>query len=105
MRDVIEHYDKLIEENNDPARDPKPLKDYMDKWDGKQFIESMQLDNSKSVLEIGVGTGRIALKVALCVNNLLVLIFPKKRFCEHPKIYLPIITLNLFVMILWHMNL
>ena len=34
MRDVIEHYNKLIDENNDPARDPKPLRDYMDKWDG-----------------------------------------------------------------------
>lgn len=64
MKDVIEHYDKLIDENNDPARDPKPLRDYMDKWDGEKFIESMQLDKRKSVLEIGVGTGRIAIKVA-----------------------------------------
>ena len=64
MRDVIEHYNKLIDENNDPARDPKPLRDYMDKWDGDKFIESMQLDKSKSVLEIGIGTGRLAIKVA-----------------------------------------
>lgn len=64
MRDVIEHYNKLIDENNDPARDPKPLRDYMDKWDGEKFIESMQLDKSKSVLEIGIGTGRLAIKVA-----------------------------------------
>ena len=64
MRDVIEHYNKLIDENNDPARDPEPLRDYMDKWDGEKFIESMQLDNSKSVLEIGIGTGRLAIKVA-----------------------------------------
>ncbi len=64
MKDVIEHYDKLIDENNDPARDPKPLRDYMDKWDGEIFIESMQLDKRKSVLEIGIGTGRIAIKVA-----------------------------------------
>ncbi len=64
MIDIIEHYNKLIDENNDPARDPKPLKDYMDKWDGQQFIESMQLDKSKSVLEIGIGTGRLAIKVA-----------------------------------------
>ena len=64
MKDVIEHYDKLIDENNDPARDPKPLRDYMDKWDGENFIESMQLDKRKSVLEIGIGTGRIAIKVA-----------------------------------------
>ena len=67
MKDIIDHYDKLIDENNDPVRDPKPLRDYMDKWDGEKFIESMSLDKTKSVLEIGVGTGRIAIKVApLC---------------------------------------
>ena len=64
MKDIIEHYDKLIEEDNDPVHDPKPLRDYMDKWDGEKFIESMRLDEHKSVLEIGVGTGRIAVKVA-----------------------------------------
>lgn len=65
--DVILHYDNLIDENNDPVNDPQPLKDYMDKWDGKAFIDSMQLDTDKTVLEIGVGTGRIAVKVApLC---------------------------------------
>ena len=64
MRDVIEHYNKLIDENNDPARDPKPLRDYMDKWDGQKFIDSMQLDKSKAALEIGIGTGRLAIKVA-----------------------------------------
>ena len=64
MKEVIEHYNKLIDENNDPARDPKLLRDYMDKWDGQRFIESMQLDKSKSVLEIGIGSGRIAVKVA-----------------------------------------
>lgn len=64
MKNVIEHYNKLIYENNDPVHDPKPLRDYMDKWDGQKFIESMQLDKNKSVLEIGVGTGRLAMKVA-----------------------------------------
>ena len=64
MKDVIEHYNKLIDENNDPTRDPKPLRDYMDKWDGERFIKSMQLDKSKSALEIGIGTGRLAIKVA-----------------------------------------
>lgn len=64
---VIEHYDLLIEENNDPVHDPKPLRDYMDKWDGQSFIDKMELDNDKSVLEIGVGTGRLAVRVApLC---------------------------------------
>ena len=64
MENVIEHYNKLIDENNDPVHDPKPLRDYMDKWDGQKFIESMRLDKSKSVLEIGVGTGRLAIRVA-----------------------------------------
>lgn len=64
MKNVIEHYNQLIDENNDPVHDPKPLREYMDKWDGKKFIDSMQLDKSKSVLEIGVGTGRLAIKIA-----------------------------------------
>lgn len=62
---VTHHYDLLIDENNDPVHDPKPLRDYMDKWDGQGFIDSMKLDNEKSVLEIGVGTGRLAVRVAL----------------------------------------
>lgn len=64
MKDVIEHYDKLIEEENDPVHDPEPLRAYMDKWDGAKFIEKLKLDKSKDVLEIGVGTGRLAIKVA-----------------------------------------
>lgn len=65
--DIIEHYDLLIEENNDPVHDPKPLRDYMDKWDGQGFIDKMELDKKKTVLEIGVGTGRLAVRTApLC---------------------------------------
>ena len=67
--DVIRHYDLLIEENNDPVRDPKPLKDYMDKWDGKVFIDKMKLDKDKSVLEIGVGTVRLAVKTAILCKD------------------------------------
>ena len=64
---VIHHYDLLIDENNDPVHDPKPLQDYMDKWDGQAFIDKMELDKDKSVLEIGVGTGRLAVRVTpLC---------------------------------------
>ncbi len=61
---VIEHYNRLIDENNDPVHDPKPLQQYMDKWDGQSFIDNMELNKNKSVLEIGVGTGRLALRVA-----------------------------------------
>ncbi|MDR2559984.1 MAG: class I SAM-dependent methyltransferase [Oscillospiraceae bacterium] len=63
MKKIIEHYDTLIEENNDPVYDPFPLKEYMDKWDGQIFIDSLQLSPNKDVLEIGVGTGRLALRV------------------------------------------
>ena len=75
---VIIHYDSLIDENNDPVHDPKPLRDYMDKWDGQGFIKKMQLNNNKSVLEIGVGTGRLAIRVApLCGEFLGIDISPK----------------------------
>jgi len=64
MTDIIEHYDMLVEEENDPVFDPEFLRDYMDRWDGEKFIESMKLDKRKYVLEVGVGTGRLAIKVA-----------------------------------------
>ena len=62
--DVIDHYDLLIEEQNDPFRDPPVLQEYMSKWDGEPFLEAMELSKDKSVLEIGIGTGRIAVNVA-----------------------------------------
>ena len=83
---VILHYDNLIDENNDPVNDPQPLKEYMDQWDGQLFIDKMQLDSNKTVLEIGVGTGRIALRVApLCKEFTGIDISPKTiaRAKEH----------------------
>lgn len=72
------HYDLLIDENNDPVHDPKPLQDYMDKWDGQEFIDKMQLDNKKTVLEIGVGTGRLAVHTTpLCSKFFGIDISPK----------------------------
>ena len=61
--DVRTHYDKLIDEGNDPVYDSEPLKKYMDNWDGQRFIDDMQLSGKETVLEIGVGTGRLAIKV------------------------------------------
>ncbi len=67
MQDITRHYDLLIDENNDPVRDPAPLRAYMDKWDGEALIGELALSGRESVLEIGVGTGRLALRVApLC---------------------------------------
>lgn len=62
MSAVKNHYDCLIDENNDPVHDSEQLKEYMDKWDGQSFIDELELNNSKTVLEIGVGTGRLAIK-------------------------------------------
>lgn len=78
MNDVITHYDKLIEENNDPVRDPESLKNYMDKWDGPVFIDKLKLSPDKEVLEFGVGTGRLAIKIApLCKSFTGIDISPK----------------------------
>lgn len=64
---VTEHYDLLIEEGNDPAYDPAPLKEYMNGWDGAPFLQALDLQSSDRALEIGVGTGRLALRTApLC---------------------------------------
>lgn len=59
----------LIDEGNDPVHDSEPFRDYMDKWDGQDFINAMQLDKTKNVLEIGVGTGRLAIRVAPLCNE------------------------------------
>lgn len=65
--EISKHYDILISEGNDPVHDPAPLKAYMDKWDGQDFIDKMQISKDKTVLEIGVGTGRLAVRTApLC---------------------------------------
>ena len=61
---IREHYDMLIDEDNDPVYDPKPLKEYMDKSDGQYFIDCLNLTPMKDVMEIGVGTGRLAIRVA-----------------------------------------
>lgn len=48
--DVINHYDSLIDENNDPVFDPQTLKEYMDKWDGKAFLDALTLDDKSPFL-------------------------------------------------------
>ena len=87
---VSRHYNLLIEDNNDPVNDPETLKEYMDKWDGQQFIDSLKLSKQKSVLEIGVGTGRLAVRVSpLCGEFFGIDISPKtiERAKENLKEY------------------
>ncbi|MDD5917296.1 MAG: class I SAM-dependent methyltransferase [Clostridiales bacterium] len=66
---IIRHYDMLIKEGNDPVCDPPELQEYMNKWDGQTFIDLLCLSRDKRVLEIGCGTGRIAVKVAPLVKT------------------------------------
>lgn len=61
-KEIINHYDLLIDEGNDPVNDPIELKEYIDKWDGKDFELALNLSCEEDVLEIGVGTGRLALR-------------------------------------------
>ncbi len=87
---VISHYDLLIDEDNDPFRDPPELQEYMCGWDGEGFIEALELDDNKKVLEIGIGTGRIAVKVApYCMSLVGIDISPKtiERAKENLKEY------------------
>lgn len=66
-KSAVRHYDLLICEGNDPVHDTKVMHEYMNKWDGEPFINELQLSPDKSALEIGIGTGRLAVKVApLC---------------------------------------
>ena len=62
---VTDHYDALVRENDDPARDAPHLREYMNRWDGEPFLRALALSSTESVLEIGVGTGRLALRAAL----------------------------------------
>ena len=90
IMDVITHYDLLVDENNDPLRDPPVLQEYMSRWDGELFLESLELSNNKNVLEIGMGTGRITARVApYCMRLTGIDISPKtiKRAKENLKDY------------------
>ncbi len=93
--DIIMHYDKLMDENNDPVNDPQRLKTYMDQWDGPLFIEKLELDCTKSVLEIGVGTGRLAVGISpVCKSFVGIDLSPKtiarakKHLCDNRNVTL-----------------
>lgn len=64
--DVKTHYDSLVDEGNDPVYDGEELRKYMDKWDGDAFLEKLALGHTrdKDLFEVGVGTGRLAVRTA-----------------------------------------
>lgn len=57
---VKEHYDYLIRIGDDPFRDDELTRKYMDRWTGENFFDLLELSKQKQVLEIGVGTVRLA---------------------------------------------
>lgn len=62
-RPVRCNYDFLISQDNDPCRDGPELRAYMDKFDGQIFLAALDLAKTDRVLEIGVGSGRLAQQV------------------------------------------
>ena len=64
MSATAAYYDALLAAGQDPVLDPPVLREYMDGWDGERFLSEMHLTATTSVLELGVGTGRLAVRVA-----------------------------------------
>ncbi len=67
---ACEHYDRLIDEIDDPLhpatdpfRDDGELRQWMEQSDGSAFHAALGDMRGKAVLEIGIGTGRVAKKV------------------------------------------
>ncbi|MHB9133385.1 MAG: class I SAM-dependent methyltransferase [Armatimonadota bacterium] len=68
--DVGQHYELMIDEIDDPAHpitdpfhDEGWLRDWLAQSDGTAFFQSLGDVNGKTLLEIGVGTGRVAKKM------------------------------------------
>ena len=92
IKEISAHYDALIDEGNDPVLDPPILKEYMDKWDGETFYNLLNLNNKLSVLEIGCGSGRLAVKVIPSVSQFCGIDLSKRsiiRAAEHISEYSP----------------
>ena len=60
IKSTNKHYEYLIEKDNDPYHDSPEIQNYMNRWTGDKYFDHMDLDDEKNVLEIGVGTGRLA---------------------------------------------
>ncbi len=68
--DVVQHYDLMAAEMEDPSHpvcdpfeDPPGLREWMGQADGPTFFAALGPVRGKRLLEVGVGTGRVAKKV------------------------------------------
>ncbi|OPX31078.1 MAG: hypothetical protein B1H09_03825 [Gemmatimonadaceae bacterium 4484_173] len=57
-----EHYDRLADAGNG-RNDPPFLQEYMTRWDGPLFYDALGDLGDADVLEVGIGTGRIARQI------------------------------------------
>jgi len=60
---ALDHYERCIAEGNDPCEDGPVMQRYMARWDGPLFFDMLGDLIGKVVLEVGVGTGRLARQV------------------------------------------
>ena len=56
------HYDRLAEAGHGRS-DPPSLQEYMARWDGPQFYDTLGDLRDADVLEVGVGIGRVARQI------------------------------------------
>jgi hypothetical protein len=47
---ALEHYERLVAENNDPARDSEQPREYMSRWDGPKFYQCLGSCKAKRIL-------------------------------------------------------
>ena len=69
-QELIRYYDFSADDGCDPVYDPPLLRDHMNKWDGGVFLAKLRLTKEKFGSEIGVGTGRLAVKTAPLLRQL-----------------------------------
>ena len=76
---ALEHYELCIDEGNDPCEDNPAMQSYMARWDEPRFFDLLGDVSGKSVLDVGIGTGRVARKVLKrgCAELTGIDIFPK----------------------------
>lgn len=60
---ALEHYESCVDEGVDPCHDDETMRSYMARWDGPPFFDLLGDTRGKSVLDVGVGTGRVAREV------------------------------------------